>query len=173
MLNTIVMVIKWCIIGNVYISVDLARGDYLSAGLDAIGVIPFIGEFADVAKTGKKIGNAVGLTKAAAGLDDTIDAVRAVRNAKNTGKAISPQSLVKTHRLTLSKKKYFELLKDISDNGIKEPIKYVEYGGTKYIVDGHHRHQADIDLKLRNIPVKKVNLPYKGYNTVDDLLWFD
>ena len=33
------------------IPVDLLRGDFLSAGLDVIGVIPVIGEAADIAKT--------------------------------------------------------------------------------------------------------------------------
>ena len=32
------------------IPVDLARGDYLSAGLDLLGVIPVAGEFADTAR---------------------------------------------------------------------------------------------------------------------------
>lgn len=32
------------------IPVDLARGDYVSAGLDLLGVIPFVGEVADTAK---------------------------------------------------------------------------------------------------------------------------
>ena len=31
------------------IPVDLARGDFISAGLDAFGAIPFIGEIADTA----------------------------------------------------------------------------------------------------------------------------
>ena len=43
--------------------------------------------------------------------------------------------------------------------------------GTKYVVDGHHRLQAAKDLKLKNIPIEKVSLPYKGYKTIDDLLW--
>ena len=36
------------------IPVDLARGDYVSAGLSALGVIPFVGEFADLAKYADK-----------------------------------------------------------------------------------------------------------------------
>ncbi len=30
------------------------------------------------------------------------------------------------------------LLDDIRVSGINEPIKYVEYNGTRFIVDGHH-----------------------------------
>ena len=36
------------------IPVDLARGDYLSAGLDALGIVPFYGEIADAAKIANK-----------------------------------------------------------------------------------------------------------------------
>ena len=32
------------------IPVDLLRGDYISAGLDAVGMLPFVGEVADTAK---------------------------------------------------------------------------------------------------------------------------
>lgn len=63
----------------VSIPVDLARGDFLSAGLDAVGIIPFIGEVADTAK----------------------------------------------------------------------------------------------QLGLDKIPTQRVSLPYKGYKTINDLLWFD
>ncbi len=41
------------------IPVDLLRGDFVSAGLDAIGVIPFIGEIADGAKTVDKVSDTV------------------------------------------------------------------------------------------------------------------
>ena len=54
--------------------------------------------------------------------------------------------------------------------GIKDPIKYVEYDGSKYVVDGHHRLRAARELGFETVPVEKVELPYKGYKTVDDLL---
>ncbi len=38
------------------IPVDLLRGDFLSAGLDAFGVFPFIGEIADTSKLAKMAG---------------------------------------------------------------------------------------------------------------------
>ena len=41
------------------IPVDLARGDFLSAGLSAAGVIPFVGEVADAAKLSKMADRAV------------------------------------------------------------------------------------------------------------------
>ena len=45
------------------IPVDLARGDFLSAGLDALGVIPVLGEIADTAKIAKVADKAVDATK--------------------------------------------------------------------------------------------------------------
>ena len=41
------------------IPVDLLRGDFVSAGLDAIGVIQFIGEIAESAKTVDKVSDTV------------------------------------------------------------------------------------------------------------------
>ena len=81
--------------------------------------------------------------------------------------------MTQTHRPTLSKKQYVTLVDSIRKNGITEPIKYVEHNGTKYVVDGHHRLRAAKQLKLDKIPVEKVSLPYKGYKTIEDLLWFD
>lgn len=65
------------------------------------------------------------------------------------------------------------LIDDIKANGIQEPIKYVEYDGQMYVVDGHHRLLAAKRLGLTEVPVEKVELPYAGYGTIDDLLWFD
>ena len=47
------------------IPVDLARGDLLSAGLDLIGVVPFVGEVADTAKLAKMADKAVDVAKVA------------------------------------------------------------------------------------------------------------
>lgn len=48
----------------VSIPVDLLRGDYLSAGFDALGIIPFVGEVADAAKLARTTDNAVDAAKA-------------------------------------------------------------------------------------------------------------
>ena len=45
------------------IPIDLARGDYLSAGLDAFGVIPIIGEVADTAKIARTTDKAIDAAK--------------------------------------------------------------------------------------------------------------
>ena len=49
--------------------------------------------------------------------------------------------------------------------------KYVENNGEKFIVDGHHRLRIARLLGLKDIPIEKVNLPYKGYNSINDLFW--
>ena len=135
------------------IPVDLLRGDFTSAGLDAMGMVPFVGEVADITK----------LAKTADKISDTAKSI----------KIISPEKLTRTHKLTLSKKQYNNLKESIKKNGIIEPIKYVEHNGAKYVVDGHHRLNAAKQLKLDKIPAQKVLLPYKGYKSIDDLLWFD
>ena len=45
------------------IPVDLARGDYISAGLSALGAFPVVGEVADTAKIAKKVDKAVDISK--------------------------------------------------------------------------------------------------------------
>lgn len=85
----------------------------------------------------------------------------------------SPYDLQATHSQTLSKKNMNKLIEDIKSNGINETIKYVEHNGQKYVVDGHHRLIASKILGLKEIPIEKVELPYAGYKTIEDLLWFD
>lgn len=107
------------------IPVDILRGDWSSASLDALGIIPIVGEIADTAKI----------------VDKTSDAVKAFKKvsvANRKVKSISPSSLVATQRLNLSKKQYSNLKESIRKSGITESIKYVEYKGEKYVVDGHH-----------------------------------
>ncbi|MBQ2741501.1 MAG: ParB N-terminal domain-containing protein [Oscillospiraceae bacterium] len=128
------------------IPVDLLRGDYISAGLDAFGILPFVGEVADTAK----------LARAGMNVADV---------------AHDANKLNITHRLTKSHKEMEKLINDIKSNGIKETIKYVEHNGEKFVVDGHHRLHIARLLGLKNIPVEKVNLPYKGYNSINDLFW--
>jgi len=83
----------------------------------------------------------------------------------------NPYALEPTHGITSSKKAFSKLKEDIRTNGIQEPIKYVEYKGTKYVVDGHHRLRAAKELGVKAVPVQKVNLPYGSYKTPADLMY--
>lgn len=70
----------------------------------------------------------------------------------------------------MSQRAFDKLKADIAKNGMQEPIKYVEYQGKKYIVDGYHRQRIAKQLGLKEVPAQKVELPYKGYKTIDDVL---
>ena len=53
------------------VPIDLARGDYVSAGLSALGAVPFVGEVADSAKLAKmadKVGDAAKLADKSASI---------------------------------------------------------------------------------------------------------
>jgi hypothetical protein len=89
----------------------------------------------------------------------------------NDCKFLKSSELNTTHSITMSKNKFKSFVETIKNEGIKEPIKYVEYNGHKYVVDGHHRLEAAKQLGIKDVPVQKVELPYGGYKTVDDLFW--
>ena len=58
----------------------MARGDYLSAGLDLFGVIPFVGEIADTARIAKMVDNAVDAAKL---VDKTSDISKVSKKVAN------------------------------------------------------------------------------------------
>ena len=84
---------------------------------------------------------------------------------------VSTRDLIPTHSLTNSRRQMNTLINDIKVNGIKEPIKYVDLNGTKYIVDGHHRVAAAKVLGMKEVIAEEVKLPYAGYKTNRDLFW--
>ncbi len=84
----------------------------------------------------------------------------------------STYKLRPTHGRTLRNKEFNTLKADIKENGIKDTIKYVEHNGTKYVVDGHHRLLVAKQIGIKEIPIEKVSLPFKGYKTPDDLFWW-
>lgn len=57
---------------------------------------------------------------------------------------VHPLDLTPTHGLTMGMKEFRSLKNDVRANGVVEPIAYVEHNGARYIVDGHHRHEAAI-----------------------------
>ena len=64
----------------VSIPVDLARGDFVSAGLDLLGAVPLVGEIADTAKLARLADKAVDAAKVA---NKSSDAVRTAKKATN------------------------------------------------------------------------------------------
>ena len=86
-------------------------------------------------------------------------------------KRVNPYTLIPTHEKTLSNSEFKRLIDDIKKNGIQQPVKYIEYNGKKYIVDGHHRILAAKKLGLNEVPVEKVEFPYLGYHSIEDLYW--
>ena len=82
---------------------------------------------------------------------------------------VNPFDLELTHGINSRSKSFRNLKADIAKNGIKEPIKFVEHNGKRYVVDGHHRLRAAKELGLKDVPVEEVVLPFKGYKGIDDL----
>ena len=52
---------------------------------------------------------------------------------------LSPFELEITHGLTKSKTAFTQLKADIKLNGMKDPIKFIEHNGKRFVVDSHHR----------------------------------
>ena len=92
-------------------------------------------------------------------------------DASNLVRKSSPFDLQTTHGLTKSKKQFSLLKADIKEKGITESIKFVEHNGTKFVVDGHHRLRAAKELGIKEVPIEQVQLPFRGYKSVDDLIY--
>lgn len=98
---------------------------------------------------------------------------RASYAISNSIKTINPYNLKITHARTMTNRAFKKFVdNDIKPNGIQESIKYVEHEGKRYVVDGHHRLEAAKYLGFEEIPIEKVELPYNGYKTVEDLYYY-
>lgn len=95
---------------------------------------------------------------------------RKVPSMFKAAKTLSTSSLKPTHYITKSKNAMKALMSDVRANGIQSPIKYVEHKGVKYIVDGHHRYHAAQKLGIKDVPVEKISLPFRGYKSTLDLM---
>jgi hypothetical protein len=106
----------------------------------------------------------------------TDDVVRTLADdACPSAPTVSTRDLNATHSIKVrhgkAKKEYEALKADIKENGITNPIKYVEHNGVKYVVDGHHRLRAARELGLTDVPAERVKLPFGGYRGPDDLIY--
>lgn len=62
-----------------------------------------------------------------------------------------------------------QMNKSVAEHGVKEPVKYVEHNGRKYVVDGNHRLRAARANDISSVPARKVELPFRGYRDPGDL----
>jgi hypothetical protein len=113
------------------IPVDLARGDFVSAGLSAIGAIPVVGEIADVAKYADK---GIDIAKT---VDKVSDAAKVADKATDIGKLSKQTSTIaKRSPIKVPKKATAQVQ---SKNGYSQ-IKYTwESGNYKYTSRWHTR----------------------------------
>lgn len=96
------------------IPIDLARGDFVSAGLSAIGAIPVVGEVADTAKYANK---GIDIAKTVDKASDTSKTIKKSKNVINKQKRGTPrnnraqnkQANSVSKKLKLSPKKQREL----------------------------------------------------------------
>jgi RHS repeat-associated protein len=130
-------------------SMKQAAGQALQAVGDALAVIPGEGQAGKI------------LTK---------DATEAT-TAREANELLNPFELEPTHNITKSKTQMAKLKTDVKENGVNEPIKYVEHNGAKKVVDGHHRLSAAKHAGLDKVPAQQVQLPYLGYKTFEDLIY--
>ena len=82
---------------------------------------------------------------------------------------VATRDLELTHGQTMSNRAFTRLTADVKANGIREPIKYVEDNGTRYVVDGNHRVMAARRLGLKEVPAEQVSLPFRGFKDSNDL----
>ncbi len=85
------------------IPVDLLRGDFVSAGLDAIGMIPIVGEVADTAKLAKAADKAADVTKLANKVSDVGKPITKVPKLPKTPARLKSSGWKETTSLAMKK----------------------------------------------------------------------
>ncbi len=149
----------------------------LAAGLKEDGSETFLGKLASnktfTGAADNLVFPAITLSGLISGAGEAIQGIKMVGGIETANGAAFLEDVANlnpTHYLTRSKAQMQELISDIKVNGIKESIEYVEFNGKKYIVGGNHRYFAAQRLGIRQVPVKKVQLPFAGYKTPQDLM---
>ena len=114
------------------VPVDLARGDFLSAGLSAAGMIPFVGEVADTAKLAKMADKAVDTAKIAS---------RSSKGTKILNKVSNP-------KLRNTIKEMYRPGAKVGDGGLADAIRHEIKTGK--LVGGKSHVQKGTE-RLRNL----------------------
>jgi hypothetical protein len=86
---------------------------------------------------------------------------------------VSPSQLERTHGIggNESSRTVMEIRDSMRQGGWQgAPVSVYEHGGRRYIVDGHHRIAAARRAGLEQVPYQVVDLPFRGYRTLDDVL---
>jgi hypothetical protein len=99
----------------------------------------------------------------------TITNVSAGEAAPSGPDLVPVGELQPTHGKTMSNKQLDKLIKNIRNEGIKQPLTVTEHQQRLYILDGHHRALAAPRAGLAEVPVRRVELPWGAYQTPDDL----
>jgi ParB/Sulfiredoxin domain len=97
----------------------------------------------------------------------------AAEHAARPDGLVHPSELQRTHEIggNASSRRVIEIRDSLQREGWKgEPISIVEHDGKKYIVDGHHRVAAARRAGVEEVPYRVVELPFRGYRTMDDVL---
>lgn len=104
-----------------------------------------------------------------AGKDLTQDAGKDIDGWAN------PRDLERTHEIggNSSSKNVVKIRDSMAADGWQGgPVSVLEHDGKKYLLDGHHRRAAAIRAGLDQVPYKTVSLPFRGYQTLDDVLTY-
>ena len=135
------------------IPVDLARGDFLSAGLSAAGMVPFIGEVADTAKLAKMADKAVDTAKIAS---------RSSKGTKLLNKVSNP-------KLKNTIKEMYRPGAKVGDGGLADAIRHEIKTGK--LVGGKSHVQKGTE-RLRNLEriSKRETLTKQERKIVEDLI---
>ena len=135
------------------IPVDLLRGDFASAGLDVIGMVPIVGEIADTAKLAKMADKAVDLAK--------------VANRSSKGSKLLDK--VSNTKLKNTIKEMYRPGAKIGDGGLADAIRYETrtgelVGGKSHIQKGTERLK-----NLENI-LERETLTKQDIKIIEDLI---
>jgi len=88
---------------------------------------------------------------------------------------VNPRELQRTHEIggNRSSRNVMDIRDSMKKDGWQgEPVSVLAHDGKKYLLDGHHRRAAAIRAGLPEVPYQNVTLPFKGYQTLDDVLGY-
>ncbi len=162
------------------IPVDLLRGDYISAGLDAFGIIPFVGEIADTAKLARAginiadaandAGKVIDAVKIADKADDAADAVKAADDVySGVSKREKLLSQASNQKLKNAINELYRPGAVTGDGGTADAIRYelktgAPVGGKLHIQKGYDRLR-----NLQNI-LKREELTPREKTIIQELI---